>query len=80
MAIDLNTIKKMPLKAKALIVILGFLLIGYLYYFSFLSTALEKKNSLTVKLSEMQTKIKEQQKIADQLKNYIDAVDRKSVV
>jgi type IV pilus assembly protein PilO len=71
MAIDLNTIKKMPPKIKALVVLVGFLLIGYLYWFYFLSSALEQKSSLSVKLTEMRTKIKEQEKIASQLNQYM---------
>jgi type IV pilus assembly protein PilO len=71
MAIDLNTIKKMPPNIKALVVLVGFLLVGYLYWFYFLSSALEKKSSLSVKLTEMQTKIKEQEKIASQLNQYM---------
>jgi type IV pilus assembly protein PilO len=71
MAIDLDTIKKMPPKIKALVVFLGILLIAYLYWFYFLSSALEKKTSLSVKLTEMQSKIKEQEKIAMQLNKYM---------
>ncbi|MBN1363372.1 MAG: type 4a pilus biogenesis protein PilO [Syntrophaceae bacterium] len=74
MAIDLNTIKKMPLKMKIVVIFLGFLLISYLYYFSFLNSSLNKKSSLTTKLSEMQDKIKQQEKIANQLKSYMDSV------
>ncbi len=69
--IDINTIKKMPLKIKAVVVLVAFLLIGYFYYYLFLSSALEKKSSLNVKLSEIQTKIKEQEKIASQLEKYM---------
>lgn len=71
MAIDLSTIKKMSPKVKALVVFIGFLLIAYLYYFYFLSSALEKKSSLSVKLTEMKAKIKEQEKIASQLNQYM---------
>lgn len=68
--IDLNTIKKMPMKIKALIVLGVFILIGYFYYTFFLSSALAKKEELTVKLNEMQAKITEQEKIASQLNKY----------
>ena len=74
MAIDLNTIKKLDPKIKALIVFLAFLLIGYLYWFTFLSADFEKKSSLSIQLSEMQAKIKEQSKAADQLKKYMTDV------
>jgi type IV pilus assembly protein PilO len=74
MAIDINTIKKLDPKIKALIVFLAFLLIGYLYWFTFLSAEFETKSSLSTQLSEMQAKIKEQEKIAVQLKKYITDV------
>lgn len=72
MAIDfnLNDIKKMSPKAKIAVVCLAFVLVGYLYWFYFLSSALEKKNSLSVKLTETQEKIDEKTKIALQLDQY----------
>lgn len=72
MAIDfnLNDIKKMSPKAKIAVVCLAFLLVGYLYWFYFLSSALEKKNSLNAKLTETQEKIDEKTKIAMQLDQY----------
>ena len=70
MAIDINTIKKMSPKVKALVVFLGFLLIGYFYWFYFLSSAVEKRSALSTQLSEMQNKINEQKKIAMQLNKY----------
>ena len=56
MAIDINTIKKMSPKVKALVVFLGFLLIGYFYWVYFLSSAIEKRSALSTQLSEMQNK------------------------
>ena len=70
MAITLNDIKKMPTQAKVLAVFLLILLIGYLDWFYFLSSAMEKKNSLSEEITEMQGKIKEKTKIADQIKQY----------
>lgn len=70
MAIDINTIKKMSPKVKALVVFLGFLLIGYFYWFYFLSSAIEKRSALSTQLSEMQNKINEQKKVAMQLDKY----------
>ncbi len=70
MAIDINTIKKMSPKTKVLIVIVGFLLIGYFYWFYFLSSAMEKRTTLNTQLTEMQNKINEQKKIAMQLNKY----------
>jgi len=71
MAIDLNTIKKMSPQAKLLAVVLIFFLVGYLYWFYFLSSAMEKKSNLSTKLAEMQEKIKEKEKVAMQLNKYM---------
>jgi type IV pilus assembly protein PilO len=71
MAITLNDIKKMSTKYKVLVVILVIFLIGYLYWFYFLSSAIEEKTSLNAKLVEMQGKIKEKGKIADQINQYM---------
>jgi type IV pilus assembly protein PilO len=70
MAITLNDIKKMPTQAKVLAVFLLILLIGYLDWFYFLSSAIEKKNSLSEEITVIQGKIKEKTKIADQIKQY----------
>ncbi|MGA3281515.1 MAG: type 4a pilus biogenesis protein PilO [Smithella sp.] len=70
MAITLNDIKKMPTQAKVLAVFLLIILIGYLDWFYFLSAAIENKNRLSEEITEMQGKIKEKTKIADQIKQY----------
>jgi type IV pilus assembly protein PilO len=70
MAITLSDIKKMSTQAKMLVVFLLILLIGYLDWFYFLSSAIEKKNSLTDEITEIQGKIKEKTKIADQINQY----------
>jgi type IV pilus assembly protein PilO len=70
MAITLNDIKKMPTQAKVLAVFLLIILIGYLDWFYFLSSAIENKNRLSEEITEMQGKIKEKTKIADQIKQY----------
>jgi|SRR5208283_4495738 type IV pilus assembly protein PilO len=70
MAITLNDIKKMPTQAKVLAVFLLILLIGYLDWFYFLSSAIETKNSLSEEITTIQGKIKEKTKIADQIKQY----------
>jgi type IV pilus assembly protein PilO len=70
MAIDLNTIKKMPPKYKFVAVLVAFLLIGYLYWMLYLSEAVEKKSALSVKLTELQDKVKEKTKIASQIEKY----------
>lgn len=70
MAITLNDIKKMSMKAKVASVILVILLIGYFDWFYFLSSAIEEKTSLNAKLEEMQVTIKEKTKIAKQIDKY----------
>ena len=72
--LTLDTIKKLSLKAKVLAVILIIFLIGYFYWFYFLSSAIEKKASLDVKLTEMKQKIEEKDKIAKQLNKYMTDV------
>jgi type IV pilus assembly protein PilO len=70
MAITLTDIKKMPTQGKVLAVFLLILLIGYLDWFYFLSSAIEDKNRLSEEVTAMQGKIKEKTKIADQIKQY----------
>lgn len=67
---DLNTIKKMPIKIKILVIVGILALIGYLYWTLFFSSAWAKKDDLTAKLTGMQAKITEQEKIASQLNKY----------
>jgi type IV pilus assembly protein PilO len=71
MAITLSDIKKMSTKAKVAVVFLLMLLIGYLDWFYFLSAAIEKKESMNTKLTEIQAKIKEKTKIAEQINKYM---------
>jgi len=71
MAITLNDIKKMSTKAKVASVILVILLVGYFYWFYFLSSAIEQKTSLNEKLTEMQGKIKDKKEIAKQIDKYM---------
>ena len=54
-----------------LVIILVIFLIGYFYWFYFLSSAIEEKTSLNAKLVEMQGKIKEKEKIAVEINKYI---------
>ncbi len=74
MAISFSDIKKMSAQAKALAVLLLILLVCYLDWFYFLSAAIEKKNSKSAQLAEMQEKIKDKTKIAEQIKGYMDDV------
>jgi type IV pilus assembly protein PilO len=72
--IDLNTIKKMSPKAKLMIVCLIFFIVGYLDWFYFLSSSIEAKGVLTEKLAGVQQKIKEKEKIAEQIGKYMSDV------
>ena len=74
MAIDLNTIKKMPPNAKLGVVVLVFFLMGYFYWFIFLNSAMDQKSSKTTQLKEMQDKVKEKNEVARQVKKYMDDV------
>ena len=71
MAITLNDIKKMSNKAKLLVVCLFVFIIGYLYWFYFLSSAIEKRSALNEKYTELQAKIKEKEKVAKQINQYM---------
>jgi len=70
MAITLNDIKKMSPKAKVLVVCLLVFIIGYLDWFYFLSSAIEKRSSLNNKYTEIESKIKEKEKVARQIDQY----------
>lgn len=70
MAITLDEIKKLSPKAKVAVVVLVIFLIGYFYWFYFLSDSIEKRTSLTQKLEELQGKIKEKERFALQLNKY----------
>jgi type IV pilus assembly protein PilO len=74
MAITFSDIKKLSPQVKALLVLGLILLIGYLDWFYFLSSAIEKKNTKTTQLAELQEKIKAKTKIAEQIKGYMDDV------
>ncbi len=78
MAITLNDIKKMSTKAKVLVVCLIVFIIVYLYWFYFLSSAMEKRSALSVKYTEVQSKIKEKEKIAKQIDQYMADVAKLS--
>jgi type IV pilus assembly protein PilO len=69
-SITLNDIKKMSVQAKVMAIILLFALIGYLDWFYFLSSTIETKNTLSEQYAEMQGKIKEKTKIAEQINKY----------
>jgi len=68
--LSMKDIKKMPLKAKVGVVVGVMLLIGYFYWFFFLSSALTKKNTLSEKLATMEQQINEKSKVASKLDKY----------
>jgi type IV pilus assembly protein PilO len=70
MAISINDIKKMSPQVKALVVILIIFVIGYLYWFYFLSDAMEKKSTLDKKIEDVQKQINEKEKIVLQFNKY----------
>lgn len=70
MAISLDDIKKLSLKAKVAIIVAVVILVGYFDWFYFLSAAMEKKTSLNKKLEEVQSQIKEKEKMALQFNKY----------
>ena len=61
----------MPTKVRILVFILVIFLIGYLYWFYFLSSAIEETTSLNAKLVDMRGKIKEKEKIAMEINKYM---------
>ncbi len=71
MAIDLNTIKKMPIRTKIAAIVGIFAIIGALYWFYFLQAAFDKRSDMQVKLHDMQEKISGKNKIADQINQYM---------
>ena len=70
MPISINDIKKLSPKAKAGVVAVIFFLIGYLYWFYFLSSLMDQRNTLSAKLSYTESKITEKEKLASQLNKY----------
>ena len=75
MAMNLDELKKLPLKVKILIIFLICALIGYFYYMFFLADALAKMTSLEAKLAELQQQITEKDRTAKQLDRYIREVN-----
>jgi len=70
MAVTINDIKKLSPKAKAAIIILAMLIIGYFDWFYFLSASMEKKDKLENKLEELQSQVKEKERNAMQFNKY----------
>lgn len=70
MAITVDDIKKLSPKAKAAIIVVAVILIGYFDWFYFLSASIEKKASLEKKLEEVQTQVKGKERAALQFNKY----------
>jgi type IV pilus assembly protein PilO len=70
MAVSLDELKKVSLKAKVAIIVVIVIVIGYFDWFYFLSPALEQKSSLKKNLEDIQGQVKEKEKIASQLNKF----------
>jgi type IV pilus assembly protein PilO len=75
MELNIDSLKKLSLKMKALIVLMICLLLGYFYYMFFFQAILAKKTSLETKLTQMQRQIVEKEKVAAQLDRYIREIN-----
>ncbi|MDO9228341.1 MAG: type 4a pilus biogenesis protein PilO [Syntrophales bacterium] len=75
MNINVDDLKKLSLKMKALIVFLICLLLGYFYYMFFFQAILTKQMALDAKLTEMQQQIVEKEKVVAQLDRYIREIN-----
>jgi type IV pilus assembly protein PilO len=75
MDINVDDLKKLSLRMKALIVFLICLLLGYFYYMFFFQAILAKQMALDTKLTEMQQQIAEKEKVVAQLDRYIREVN-----
>ena len=67
MDLKLDELKKLSPQVKALIVVVVIFLIGYLYYFYFLSDTLTKRSQMSKELEELQTQIQRKENIARQM-------------
>lgn len=70
MAITLDEIKKLSPKAKAAIIVVVILVVGYFDWFYFLSAAVEKRTSLNQKLEELQGQIQEKERAVQKFNKY----------
>ena len=74
MAITVDTLKNLSPRVKVILLIVAYLLIGYLYYFSILQSSLENMTKLQTKFDDLQQKVSEQEGIASQKARYISEV------
>ncbi|TSA45508.1 MAG: hypothetical protein D4R56_05415 [Deltaproteobacteria bacterium] len=75
MDFNVNDLKKLSLKIKALIVFLICLLLGYFYYMFFFQEILAKQATLDSKLTDLQQQIVEKEKVVAQLDRYIREIN-----
>jgi len=71
MAMNLDELKKLSPKLKALIVCLVYVLLGYAYYMLILQATLDKRANLSGKLTELQQQVSEKEKAVAQIDKYI---------
>ncbi len=69
--INMDVIKKMPLKRKLLIVGGFYLVLAVAYYFLVLQSSFEQKGSLQTKLTGLQEQVTEKERLAAQKNKYI---------
>jgi type IV pilus assembly protein PilO len=74
MAIDLESIKNMNPKMKALLVGLVMILGAYAFWFLYLNAAIDTKSELTKKLDEVQKDISAKQAIASQKQKFLNEI------
>jgi type IV pilus assembly protein PilO len=75
MDINVDSLKKLSPKMKALVVFLICVLLGYFYYMFFFKEILAKQMALDTKLTEMQQQIAEKEKVVAQLDRYIREIN-----
>ncbi len=71
MALTLDDLKKLSPKKKALIILLIYIVLGYLYYLLFLQDALAKGTALSAKLTTLQQEVTEKEQAVAQIDKYI---------
>ncbi|MCE5262028.1 MAG: type 4a pilus biogenesis protein PilO [Deltaproteobacteria bacterium] len=75
MDINLDDLRKLSLKMKALIVVGICLLLGYFYYMFFFQAIVTKQTALSAKLTDLDRQIVEKQKVVAQLDRYMREVN-----
>lgn len=70
MAVTLDDLKKLSPKYKALIILLIYIVLGYLYYLLFLQDALAKGTALSAKLTTLQQEVAEKELVVAQIEKF----------